>query len=112
MTREKGVTHLDDANPKNAKGVEPKCSGPSLHEHTGSEKNSMVRAAAGGWEVSFFRHRDAPQRSVHKKKKRDTRLLMYTALYHIPSSADTYTRATARRDSFIHSFIHSCAPVL
>ena len=47
VTRVKGVTRLDDANPKNARGVEPKCSGLSLHERTGSVKNSAVSAAAG-----------------------------------------------------------------
>ena len=57
--------------------------------------------ASGLRKVSFLRHRDAPQRPV-TRKGHDTRLLMYTALHHILSSAHTYIRATARRDSFIH----------
>ena len=35
VTRETGVTRLDDASPKNARRVGSKCSGPSLHERIG-----------------------------------------------------------------------------
>ena len=34
VTREKGVTRPDDASPRNARRIEPKRSGPSLHERT------------------------------------------------------------------------------
>ena len=67
----RGLTHHCRRDPRNARRVGPKCSGPSLHERTGSVKNSAVSATVGvtplGMEVSFFRHRDAPQRPVHKK---------------------------------------------
>ena len=33
--------------PKESRRIEPKCSGPSLHERIGSVKNRVVRAAAG-----------------------------------------------------------------
>ena len=101
VTREKGVTRLDDANPKNARRVGPKCSGPSLHERTGSVKNSAVSATAGVTPSGLGSKclpPDASQRPIHKKDMtRDNCCTPH--LHHILCNAHTYTRVTARRDS-------------
>ena len=104
-----GLTNHSRRDPPNARGVGPKCSGPSLHEHSRRVKNSAVSATAGvtplGWEASVFRQRDAPQRPVQKKDMtRDCGCTLH--LHHIVCSAHKYTCATACCDSFIHSFTY------
>ena len=47
VTREKGVTRPDDASPRNGRRIEPKCSGPSLHEGTERGKQCAVRRLRG-----------------------------------------------------------------
>ena len=72
VTREKGLTRPDDASPKNARGVGPKCSGPSLHERAGRTRNSVVvcdceRHALGAGRQLASAKRDVSQRSIHKE---------------------------------------------
>ena len=44
-TRVRGLTHHSRRDPRNARRVGPKCSGPSLHERIGSVKYSMACAS-------------------------------------------------------------------
>ena len=68
------MTRPDEASPKNARGVGPKCSGPSLHERIGSAKYSVVCATAGvtplglggNWLPPIVTSRSAP----HTKRTR------------------------------------------
>ena len=79
-------------------GVEPKCSGPSLHERAGRTKYSVVCATAGVTPLGLggklaSAYRDVSQRPTHKKDTtRDSCCTLH--LHHI-----LCTRATARRDS-------------
>ena len=93
------MTRPDDASPKNARRVGQKCSGPSLHDRTGTTKSAwcvrLRESRPCGWEATAFCHRDSPQRPIHKK---DTTRDCCRAphLHHILCSAHTNTCATAR----------------
>ena len=70
----RGLTHHSRRDPRNARRVGPKCSGPSLHERIGSVKYSVVCATAGvtplglggNWLPPIVTSRSAP----HTKRTR------------------------------------------
>ena len=79
VTREKGVTRPDDASPRNARVVGPKCSGPSLHVRPGGRKKyaeatAEVHALGTGRLLTFF---VTPSAAPHTLK-RDTRQRLIT----------------------------------
>ena len=101
--REKGVTRLDDASPKNARRVGPKCSRLSLHERTGRTKSErcvrLWESRPKGWEATAFCHRDSPQRPIHQHE---------TAAVHrtCTTSCAVHTRTLAQTHVVFQSFIH------